>query len=85
MTHRSSVAVPPLEPNVEPTVVGIFPEDVTEVIMSLLPQVEARIPASVGHRPRRFNILRALGFVIRTAKAAGSAISGALRSHPPFA
>jgi hypothetical protein len=87
MTHRSSVAAPPLdlEPNVEPNVVGIFPEDVTEVIMSLLPQVEARIPTSVGHRPRRFKILRAFGFVMRTAKAAGNAISGALRSHRAFA
>jgi hypothetical protein len=79
--HRSSVVAPPAEPSV----VAIFPEDVTEVIMSLLPCVEARMPATERHPPRRFNILRAFSFVMRTAKAAGSAISGALRSHRPFA
>ena len=85
ITHRSSIAVSAPPVDVEPNVVTIFPEDVTEVIMSLLPQVEARIPTIERHRPRRFKILQAFDFVIRTAKATGNAISGALRSHRPFA
>jgi hypothetical protein len=79
-THRSLVPAPPAEP----TVVEIFPEDITEAIMSLLPRVEARNAAIARHRSRRSKIFKALAPVKRIAKAAGNAISGALKSYRPF-
>lgn len=62
----------------------MFPEDITEVIMSLLPRVEARTAAMTRHRSRRSRILRVFMPVKRVAKLAGSAISGAAKAIPTF-
>ncbi len=62
----------------------VFPEDVTEVIMSLLPHVEARTAAITRHRSRRSKILRVFVPIRRIAKSAGSAISDAAKAVPTF-
>ncbi|KAH9988103.1 hypothetical protein BJV74DRAFT_469893 [Russula compacta] len=79
-THRSLI----LAPLSGPTVVEIFPEDITEAIMSLLPRVEARTAAIARHRSIRQKLLGAFVPVKRIAKAAGSAISGAAKVIPTF-
>ncbi|KAI9513455.1 hypothetical protein F5148DRAFT_6368 [Russula earlei] len=79
VTHRSSSIPVPLS---GPPVVEIFPEDITEAIMSLLPRVEARTAAIARHRSRRPRLLRALVPVKRIAKAAGSVITGAAKAIP---
>ncbi|KAI0301255.1 hypothetical protein BC826DRAFT_1101886 [Russula brevipes] len=87
LTHRSSLAAalslsePPAAALAEPPVVEIFPEDITEAIMSLLPRVEARAAAIARHSSRRSKVSRAIK---RFAKAAGTAISGAAKSIPAF-
>ncbi|KAH9968105.1 hypothetical protein BC827DRAFT_1263838 [Russula dissimulans] len=81
VTHRSSLVPAPLS---VPTVVEIFPEDITEAIMSLLPQVEARSAAIARHRSRRPKILRFFAPVKRIAKAARGVISGAAKVIPTF-
>jgi hypothetical protein len=63
---------------------AVFPEDITEVIMSLLPRVEARTAAMARHRSRRSKILRVFVPVKRVAKLAGSAISGVAKAIPTF-
>jgi len=68
-----------------PAIVGAFPEDVNEAILSELSRVEARNAAIARHPSRRFKILRIFEPVKRVAKAAGNAISGALKSYRPFA
>lgn len=89
ITHRSSVPVPLAELTMAlaegPAIVGAFPEDVTEAIMSELSRVEARQAAIARQTPRRFKILRIFEPVKRVAKAAGNTISGALKSYRPFA
>lgn len=81
ITHRSSLIPVPLS---VPTVVEVFPEDITEAIMSLLPQVEARSAAIARHRSRRPRILRVFAPVKQVAKAARSVISGAAKIIPTF-
>lgn len=89
ISHRSSVPAPlaglTLALVEGPAMVGAFPEDVNEAIMSELSRVEARHAALARHTPRRFKILRIFEPVKRVAKAAGNAISGALKSYRPFA
>ena len=75
-THLSLIPISLSEP---PTV---FPEDMTEAIMSLLPRVEARTAAIT--RPRRSKILRVLMPMKRLAKLAGGAISGAAKAIPTY-
>lgn len=77
-THLSLVPIPLSEPP------AVFPEDITEVIMSLLPRVEARTAAMTRHRSRRSKILRVFMPVKRVAKFAGSAISGVAKAIPTF-
>ena len=77
-THLSLVPVSLPEPP------AVFPEDITEVIMSLLPRVEARTAAMARHRSRRSKIFRAFMPVKRVAKLAGSAISGVAKAIPTF-
>lgn len=79
-THRSLIPAPLSGP----TVVEIFPEDITEAIMSLLPRVEARTAAIARQRSIRQKLLGAFVPVKRIAKAAGSAISGAAKVIPTF-
>jgi hypothetical protein len=81
LTHRSSVPVTVTQA----TVIEIFPQDITEAIMSVLPRVEARAAAVARHRTKRQKILGAFAPIKRIAKAAGNAISGALKSYRPFA
>ena len=76
-THLSLVPVSLSEP-------PVFPEDITEVIMSLLPRVEARTAALTRHRSRRDKILGVFLPVKRVAKLAGNAISGAAKAIPTF-
>ncbi|KAH9064617.1 hypothetical protein EDB87DRAFT_1256567 [Lactarius vividus] len=76
VTRRSSVPVPLVG---EPIAGDIFPEDITIAIMSLLPQVEARSAAIARQRPRTPKIYMP---VKRVAKAAGRAISGAVKVIP---
>lgn len=76
VTRRSSVPVPLVG---EPITGDIFPEDITIAIMSLLPQVEARSAAIARQRPRTPKIYMP---VKRVAKAAGRAISGAVKVIP---
>lgn len=78
VAHLSLVPVSLSEPPV------IFPEDITEVIMSLLPRVEARSAAIARHRSKRSKMLRVLVPVKRVAKLAGSAISGVAKAIPTF-
>jgi hypothetical protein len=64
---------------------AVFPEDITEVIMSLLPRVEARTAAVTRHRSRRSKILRVFIMPVkRVARLAGSAISGTAKAIPTF-
>ncbi|KAN0109584.1 hypothetical protein V8E52_009227 [Russula decolorans] len=77
-THLSLVPVSLSEPP------AVFPEDITEVIMSLLPRVEARTAAMARHRSRRSKILGVFMPVKRVAKLAGSAISGVAKALPTF-
>ncbi len=76
VTHRSSVPIPLAE---EPIAGDIFPEDITIAIMSLLPQVEARSAAIARQRPKSFRIYMPIK---RVAKAAGRAISAAVKTIP---
>lgn len=81
--HLSLVPVSLSEPPVsEPP--PVFPEDITEVIMSLLPRVEARTAAVARHRSRRSKILQIFMPVKRVAKLAGSALSGAAKAIPTY-
>ena len=80
VTHLSLVPVSLSEPPVS----AVFPEDITEVIMSLLPRVEARTAAITRHRSRRSKILQVFMPVKRLAKLAGSAISGVAKAIPTF-
>jgi hypothetical protein len=77
-THLSLVPISLSEPP------AVFPEDITEVIMSLLPRVEARTAAMTRHRSRRSKILRVFMPVKRVAKLARSVISGAAKAIPTF-
>ena len=63
---------------------AVFPEDITEVIMSLLPRVEARTAAIARHRSKRPKILQVLVPVKRVAKLARSAVSGVAKALPTF-
>ena len=78
VTCRSSV---PLSLSLigEPPPDVIFPEDITAAIMSLLPQVEARSAAVARPRHRTPRIY--IHFK-RVAKAAGRAVSGAVKVVP---
>ncbi|KAI0273890.1 hypothetical protein BGY98DRAFT_108776 [Russula aff. rugulosa BPL654] len=75
--HLSLVPVSLSEP-------PVFPEDITEVIMSLLPRVEARTAGMARHRSRRSKILRVFMPVKRVVKLAGSAFSGIAKAIPTF-
>ena len=77
-THLSLVPVSLSEP------LQVFPEDMTEAIMSLLPRVEARTAAMTRHRSRWSKILRVFMPVKRVAKLAGSAFSGVSKAIPTF-
>lgn len=78
VTHRSSVPVPLA---IEPITGDIFPEDITNAIMSLLPQVEARSAAIARQRSKSSKLYMPFKWV---AKAAGRAVSGAVKVIPTF-
>lgn len=77
VTHLSLV---PMFAASEPR--AVFPEDITEAIMSLLPRVEARSAAIARHRSKRSKMFQVLVPVKRVAKLARSAISAVSKAIP---